>query len=84
MAIYETGIMNFNVKKFGPIITIFFVLLVFIIAVGTSIVNIGPDEVGIVAKKFGGGELPDGRIVGVKGENGFQASVLMPGWHFSA
>jgi len=81
MAIYETGIQNFNVKKFGPIIIIFIVLLVFIIAVGTSIVNVGPDEVGIVAKKFGGGELPDGRIVGVKGENGFQASVLMPGWH---
>jgi len=81
MAIYETEVLNFNVKKFGPIILIFIVLLVFIIAVGTSIVNVGPDEVGIVAKKFGGGELPDGRIVGVKGENGFQASVLMPGWH---
>lgn len=79
MAEYQTN--NFPVKIAGPFVIIVIILAVFLLALGTSIVNIGPDEVGIIAKKFGGGQLADGRIIAANGENGFQAEVLMPGWH---
>ena len=59
-----------------------FVVILFTIAASISIVNIGGDQAGIVTKKFGGGKLPPGRIIAVNGENGIQAKVLVPGWHF--
>ncbi|NQV36050.1 MAG: hypothetical protein HQ515_25390, partial [Phycisphaeraceae bacterium] len=37
--------------------------------------------VGIVKQRFGGGNLPDGRILAVNGENGVQAQTLPPGLH---
>jgi uncharacterized membrane protein YqiK len=49
--------------------------------VWSSAVYVNDDMVGVVTKKFGGGELPTGRIVAVNGENGPQAKVLGPGWH---
>lgn len=55
--------------------------IIFIAALATSIVNISADQIGIVAKKFGGSRLPEGKIIATDGENGFQADVLMPGWH---
>ncbi len=58
------------------------VLVALMIVVYVSVVNIPGNEVGIVEKKFGGGKLPDGRILAVNGENGIQAQVLAPGWHF--
>jgi uncharacterized membrane protein YqiK len=51
------------------------------ILIGSSIVNVKGDQVGIVEKKFGGGSLPEGRIIAVNGENGIQAQTLPPGWH---
>lgn len=82
--------MNKDVKKFRAgfanplvgLIIIGIILFIFLLALATSVVNIGASEVGIVAKKFGGGELPEGRIIAVDGENGFQAKTLKPGWHF--
>ena len=58
------------------------VLIAFIVIMYVSVVNIGGSEVGIVEKKFGGGPLPQGRVIAANGENGIQAQVLMPGWHF--
>ena len=55
-------------RKFRPLLLILVVLVLLVIAVGSSIVNIGGDEAGIVEKKFGGGELPPGRILAVEGE----------------
>ena len=71
-----------DVRRFKPLLIILVVLVLLIIAAGSSIVNIGGDEVGIVEKKFGGGELPPGRILAVDKENGIQAQILAPGWHF--
>ena len=48
----------------------------------SSTVNIAGDEVGLVEKKLLGGKLPAGRIIAADGENGIQADMLMPGWHF--
>jgi len=72
-----------QVGKLWSIIISIILLIVFLMVISfISIVNIGGDEGGIVEKKFGGGKLPGGRIVAVEGENGIQAKVLEPGWHF--
>ena len=69
-------------KPFSIFIAILVVLAVAGGVIASSLVNIGGDEVGIVKKRFGGGDLPDGRILAVNGENGFQAQPLSPGLHF--
>ena len=72
-----------NITKFKAIATGIVILIIVLAAlVGSSIVNISGSSVGIVERKFGGGALPDGKILAVNGENGIQAKVLAPGWHF--
>src|SRR5438105_1796584 len=39
------------------------------------------NESGLVIKKFGA-SLPAGRLIALKGEAGYQADLLAPGWHF--
>ena len=39
-------------------------------------------QVGIVVKKFGGGDLQPGRLIALDGEAGYQADTLAPGLHF--
>ena len=68
-------------KFVSTLITILVVMVVIGALIASSIVNIGGDEVGIVKKRFGGGKLPDGRILAVNGENGVQAQTLPPGLH---
>jgi uncharacterized membrane protein YqiK len=50
-----------------------------------SIVVVPDDSVGIVTKKFvllgSNRRLPDGRIIALQGEAGFQADTLSPGLH---
>ncbi len=46
-----------------------------------GLVVINEQEVGIVIKKFGR-PLPPGKQVALKGEAGYQADTLPPGWHF--
>jgi regulator of protease activity HflC (stomatin/prohibitin superfamily) len=72
-----------RITKFtGAGIALFIVLIVVLILALSSTVNIAGDEVGIVQKKLLGRKLPSGRIIAVNGENGIQADMLMPGWHF--
>jgi hypothetical protein len=40
------------------------------------------DQVGHVVRKFGARNLPQGRIVALDGEAGYQARTLAPGVHF--
>ncbi len=70
-------------RKLGPVAMLILVLLVVLVIVfAISVVKIDGDQVGLVEKKLGGGPLPQGRILAVTGENGIQAQVLTPGWHF--
>lgn len=72
-----------RLRKLGPILTV--ILVIIIIAVVTtamSVVKIGGNQAGIVEKKLGGGKMPSGKILAVNGENGIQAQILGPGWHF--
>jgi len=79
--VYE--VVQGRVQKFGPVVMMILVILVLVLlALATSIVKIGGTEVGIVEKKLLGGDLPEGRIIAVNGENGIQAQLLPPGWHF--
>ena len=49
----------------------------------TSFVSIHENQVGVVAKRFSRtGSLPEGRVVALNGEAGFQAATLPPGIHF--
>ncbi len=69
-------------KLAGAGIIIFVLLIVVAVLAFSSTVNIAGDQVGIVEKKLLGGKLPPDRIIAVDGENGIQADMLMPGWHF--
>ncbi len=58
------------------------VTVLVVVLIGSSVTYIDGDQIGIVEKKFGGGSLPEGKIIAVNGENGIQAKILSPGWHF--
>jgi len=47
----------------------------------TSFVRVPDGHLGQLFRVYGGGSLPEGRIVAVVGENGPQASILTPGFH---
>src|SRR4051812_15417243 len=55
------------------------VLTVFVVWLGARVIK--EDESGLVIKRFGP-ELPAGRIVATRGEAGYQAAMLPPGFHF--
>ena len=54
-------------------------LVILLIVIASSIVKIDGDEVGIVEQKLFGGNLPEGKVLAVGGENGVQAQILAPG-----
>lgn len=56
-------------------------LIIFLILVIPSIRIIGPAEVGLITKRFGR-RLPENNPIAFKGEAGYQADLLMPGWRF--
>jgi len=74
--------------KWGLIIGIpLFVLIFykFILRVFFGLVIVPEDRIGLVTKKFvlfGKQELPEGRIIAIEGEAGFQAQTLPPGVYF--
>jgi hypothetical protein len=65
----------------GAVAALALVVLVLAFLFG-SIRHIGADEVGIVVKHIGTARLSGGSYIATKGEQGIQAQVLAPGWHF--
>jgi uncharacterized membrane protein YqiK len=59
-----------------PSITI--AVLVFVAWVGTRVID--ERHSGLVIKRYGR-PLPEGRIIAINGEAGYQARMLPPGWH---
>ena len=60
-------------------------LFVVVAALGSSLLGlvvIGERQVGVVVKKFSRTGLSAGSLVALKGEAGYQADTLAPGWHF--
>jgi uncharacterized membrane protein YqiK len=61
----------------------FFALLVLLLSILiSSVKHVNSDEVGIVVKNIGTRSLQGGAYIAVNGEQGVQADVLAPGWHF--
>lgn len=58
------------------------VLVVVVALLLSSVVYVGPGEVGVVSKNALGPSLKEGRIIATGGEMGVQADVLPPGWHW--
>lgn len=59
-------------------------IIIFVIVFGKSLIGlviINEQEVGVVIKKYGP-PLAPGQLVALKGEAGYQADTLPPGWHF--
>lgn len=59
-----------------------YVLLGLAVLIFPSIHIIGPTEVGLVMKRFGFRKLSNDSPVALRGEAGYQADLLMPGWRF--
>jgi hypothetical protein len=57
------------------------VVLVFLIFILPSIRVIGATQLGLVRKRFGA-KLPGDNPIAFKGEAGYQADLLMPGWRW--
>ncbi|MSP01111.1 MAG: hypothetical protein EXR07_08705 [Acetobacteraceae bacterium] len=46
---------------------------------GTSIIKVPADQVGVVRKIYGTSSLPEGHIIATNGETGYQAAIIPPG-----
>lgn len=57
------------------------VIALFIFIAWLGLVRINERQVGVVSKEFGA-NLPSGQLIALKGEAGYQADTLPPGWHF--
>ena len=57
---------------------VLFMLALFCL-LGTSIIKIPADEVGVVRKIYGASSLPEGHIIATRGETGYQAEIISPG-----
>src|SRR5215207_9470701 len=57
-------------------------LLLVVAIVLPSIRIIGPAHVGLITKRYGLRPLKDDSPLAFHGEAGYQARLLMPGWHF--
>ena len=56
---------------------------IFVVFVLPSIRVIGPTQVGLVMKRFGFRKLREDNPIAFRGEAGYQANLLMPGWRWA-
>ncbi len=75
----STWLFGFDFLTVGAIILAVTALLLFF----SSFVSIREDQVGVVVKRFSPGKaMPEGRVVALNGEAGYQARPLGPGIHY--
>jgi len=68
-------------KTFSGVISVVCLLLAgFSFYFGASIINVGPDQVGHLTRKFGGTTMKEGEILATEAQNGKQLWILSPGW----
>ena len=58
------------------------ILIIVFGVLSTSYVHVPDGHLGELFRVYGGGSLPAGKIVAVNGENGPQARIFTPGFHF--
>jgi len=61
---------------------IFAMLAACVIVFLSTAIHVGEGEGGLVIRKIFGGPMQEGHIIAANGENGPQAEILPPGWHF--
>ena len=44
--------------------------------------NVAPDYIGVVQRNWGGGSMASDQMIASRGENGYQAKLLSPGWQW--
>ncbi len=74
-----TSLTSFFTNHWLAMIVGLAVVLLLIVVASTWIIR--ENESGLVLKKFGPALAP-GRLIALKGEAGYQARMLPPGWHF--
>jgi uncharacterized membrane protein YqiK len=65
----------------GPAVRIAGILIIIFAVASTSYVHVPDGYSAHLFRIYGGGSLPEGRIVAANGENGPQARILPPGFH---
>ena len=69
--------------EFIMLVTMYWwVVVIVVILVLPSIRVVGPTEVGLITKRFGLKSLSGDNPTAFEGEAGYQADLLMPGWHW--
>lgn len=58
------------------------IFFAFLTLLSTSFTIVGSNEVGHLSRVYLGRQLPPGRVIALAGENGPQAEILGPGFHF--
>ncbi|MEN6383955.1 MAG: SPFH domain-containing protein [Phycisphaerales bacterium] len=76
---HDEAIRSLGLKLAG---VLFFAIGIFLFA-STSFVIVGADEVGHLKKIYLGRAMKPGQVIAFEGENGPQARILTPGFHFS-
>jgi len=72
---YRNKVADNTLRLVGVLIVVFGVL-------STSYVHVPDGHLGQLFRVYGGGSLPPSKIVAVNGENGPQARIFTPGFHF--
>ena len=72
---------DFSLLTLGIYLGVLVLLLVALPVVAMSIIRIGPNEVGLVIKRWGHAKRSEGPVA-LHGEAGYQADLLMPGIAF--
>ena len=72
---FRSGVTDNGIRALG-------VLIVLFSALSTSFVSVPDGHLGQLFRVYGGSSLREGKIVAVNGENGPQAEILTPGFHF--
>jgi hypothetical protein len=72
---YRSPLLGYGLRGLGLVVILF-------AGLSTSYVDVPDGHLGQLFRVYGGGSLPEGKIVAVDGENGPQAAILTPGFHF--
>src|SRR5947209_11947450 len=60
-------------------VAVVFILLLALAPLTGLLVNIRGQQIGILERKYFGRRLPEGRVVALRGEVGYEAAALQPG-----
>ena len=71
-----------SLQTLGIYLVVSLLLVLALATIAMSIIRIGPNEVGLVIKRWGREKKSSDGPVSHHGEAGYQADLLMPGWRF--